>query len=69
MIAGYKKYGKEFFIQGNHGRKPSGAFTEEFKTEIELLYTNKYFDCTYTSFKEYLETRENIKILALNLKI
>ena len=62
MIAGYKKYGKEFFVHGNRGRKPSTAFTEDFKTTIELLYTNKYFDCTYTSFKEYLESRENIKI-------
>ncbi len=21
MLAGYKKYGKEFFVHGNHGRK------------------------------------------------
>lgn len=65
MIAGYKEYGKEFFIHGNRGRKPSIALSEDLKTEIELLYTNKYFDCTYTAFKEYLETRENIK-LSLN---
>ena len=62
MIAGYKKFGKEFFVHGNRGRKPVNALTEEFKTEIELLYINKYFDCTYTSFQEYLETRENIKL-------
>lgn len=62
MIAGYKKYGKEFFVHGNRGRKPSRALSEDLKTEIELLYTNKYFDCTYTAFKEYLETRENIKL-------
>lgn len=62
MIAGYKEYGKEFFIHGNRGRKPSNAFSEEFKTEIELLYINKYFDCTYTSFQEYLASRENINL-------
>lgn len=62
MIAGYKEFGKEFFIHGNRGRKPVKALTEELKTEIELLYTNKYFDCTYTSFKEYLDTRENIHL-------
>lgn len=62
MIAGYKKFGKEFFVHGNRGRKPVNALTEEFKTEIELLYINKYFACTYTSFQEYLETRENIKL-------
>ena len=47
MIAGYKKFGKEFFVHGNRGRKPVNALTEDYKTEIELLYINKYFDCTY----------------------
>ena len=62
MIAGYKEFGKEFFVHGNRGRKPKNALTDEFKTEIELLYLNKYFDCTYTKFKEFLETRENINL-------
>jgi len=62
MIAGYKEFGKEFFVHGNRGKKPVRALTDEFKTEIELLYTTKYFDCTYTAFQEYLETRENIKL-------
>lgn len=62
MIAGYKQFGKAFFVHGNRNRKPASALSEEFKTEIELLYTNKYFDCTYTAFQEYLETRENIKL-------
>ena len=60
LIAGYKEYGKEFFIHGNRGRKPKHALTTEFKDEIETLYTSKYFDCTYTQFKEYLAERENI---------
>lgn len=62
MIVGYKNYGKEFFVHGNRGRKPVRALTEEFKTEIELLYITKYFDCTYTDFQEYLATRENINL-------
>ena len=32
MIAGYKEFGKEFFVHGNRGRKPKNALTEEFKT-------------------------------------
>ena len=60
LIAGYKEYGKEFFIHGNRGRKPKHALTEEFKDEIETLYTSKYFDCTYTQFTEFLAERENI---------
>ena len=57
MIARYKKLGKEFFVHGNRRIKPVNALTEAFKTEIKLLYINKYFDYTYTSFQEYLETR------------
>ena len=60
LIAGYKQFGKEFFIHGNRGRKPKHALSSEFKDEIETLYTSKYFDCTYTQFTEYLAERENI---------
>ena len=60
LISGYKEYGKEFFVHGNRGRKPKHALTTEFKDEIELLYTSKYFDCTFTQFTEYLAERENI---------
>lgn len=60
LIAGYKEFGKEFFVHGNRGRKPKHALTDEFKDEIETLYTSKYFDCTYTQFTEYLAERENI---------
>ena len=60
LIAGYKEFGKEFFVHGNRGRKPKHALTAEFKDEIETLYSSKYFDCTYTQFTEYLAERENI---------
>ena len=60
MIAGYKEFGKEFFVHGNRGRKPKHALSCELKDEIELLYNSKYFDCTYTQFTEYLAERENI---------
>ena len=60
LIAGYKEYGKEFFVHGNRGKKPKHALTDEFKNEIETLYISKYFDCTYTQFTEYLAERENI---------
>lgn len=60
LIAGYKKYGKEFFVHCNRGRKPKHALSSELKDEIELLYTSKYLDCTYTQFTEYLADRENI---------
>lgn len=62
LIAGYKEFGKEFFVHGNRGRKPKHALTDAFKDEIEVLYTSKYFDCTYTQFTEYLAERENISL-------
>lgn len=60
LIAGYKKYGKEFFIHGNRGRKPAHALSNLDKDTIVELYEAKYFDCTYTQFTEYLAERENI---------
>lgn len=60
LINGYKEFGKEFFIHGNHGRKPAHALLEEDKDQIEDLYITKYFDCTYTQFTEFLAERENI---------
>lgn len=60
LVAGYKKFGKEFFVHGNRGRKPVTALTLEIKDKIEDLYNTKYFDCTYTLFTEFLAERENI---------
>ena len=62
MIAGYKEKGKQFFVHGNRGRKPSHALSEQQKSEIEQLYLSKYFDCNYTVFSELLAQRENIFI-------
>lgn len=62
LIAGYKEFGKEFFIHGNRGRKPAHALSDEQKNQIEDLYITKYFDCTYTQFAEFLAERENISI-------
>lgn len=60
LIAGYNKFGKEFFVHGNRGRIPSHALSLDHKNTIEDLYNNKYFDCTYTLFAELLAQRENI---------
>ena len=46
LIVGYNEFGKEFFVHGNRGRKPSHALKNDFKDEIEILYTSKYYDCT-----------------------
>lgn len=60
LIAGYKEFGKVFFVHGNRGRKPAHALSDDDKNQIEDLYNTKYFDCTYTQFSEFLAERENI---------
>lgn len=39
LIAGYKEYGKEFFVHGNRGRKPKHALSSEFK-DYKSQYQN-----------------------------
>lgn len=60
MLSGYLNKGKLYFIHGNRGRLPYHSVSNELKDTIELLYISKYYDCTYTSFTEYLRERENI---------
>lgn len=69
MIAGYKEKGKEYFIHGNRGRSPAIALPNELKDEIEQLYLSKYYDCTYTSFSEFLAERENIFVSVDEIRV
>lgn len=62
MIAGYKAYGKEFFIHGNRGRQPQHTLSIELKEQIIDLYTSKYWDCNYRFFTELLARHENINV-------
>ena len=62
MIAGYKAYGKEFFVHGNRGRQPQHTLTPELKQQIINLYTSKYWDCNYRFFTELLARHENITV-------
>ena len=50
MVAGYKAYGKEFFVHGNRGRQPQHTLSIELKQQIIDLYTSKYWDCNYRFF-------------------
>ena len=62
MIAGYKAYGKEFFVHGNRGRQPQHTLSVELKQQIIDLYTSKYWDCNYRFFTELLAKHENINV-------
>ena len=62
LVLGYKTFGKEFFVHGNHDRKPVHALSTQDKDKIEELYISKYYDCSYTQFTEFLAERENIHL-------
>ena len=62
MIIGYKKYGKEYFIHGNRGRKPVTTISDNTRKMVLDLYRNKYYDANFTHFSELLESNEGIKV-------
>lgn len=62
MIKGYKESGKEFFIHGNRGRKPSHTLDANTKQLILDLYCTKYYDANITHFSELLKKHENIEV-------
>lgn len=58
----YKTKGKEGFIHGNRGRKPSTTISQEIKEKIINLYsTDTFSNANYNHFKELLQ-RNDIKI-------
>ncbi|MBZ9606437.1 ISNCY family transposase [Clostridium estertheticum] len=62
MVKGYKESGKEFFIHGNRGRKPSHALTVNTKQLILDLYRTKYSEANFTHFSELLKKHHNITV-------
>ena len=64
MLAGYKKYGKEFFVHGNRGRKPATTIPAQSRQIIVDLYRNKYFNANFQHFTELLAKHEQIHISA-----
>lgn len=62
MLAGYEKYGKEFFSHGNKGRKPAITIPDQVKESVILLYRNKYYDANIRHFTELLREKESIEI-------
>ena len=62
MLAGYKKYGKEFFVHGNKGRKPATTIPDDTRRSIVDLYRTKYYDANFRHFSELLEKYEQITV-------
>jgi len=62
LIIGYKNYGKEFFVHGNHAHKPVTTISIETKQLILNLYQTKYFGANLTHFQELLADIETIEV-------
>ena len=62
LIIIYKEKGKSGFVHGNRSRKPVSTIDKSISENIILLYKNKYYDFNFVHFKEFLETKENIKV-------
>ena len=60
LIKGYQEYGKEYFVHGNRGRKPSTTTPVEIRSSVVDLYRTKYFDANFTHFTELLAAHEGI---------
>lgn len=58
----YRAEGKEAFVHGNTGRKPSHAFSDQQIADIISLYNSKYWDANFTHCCELLEKHDGIKI-------
>jgi transposase len=68
MIQGYKEQGKEFFLHGNHGRKPATKIPEEQRELIIDLYNTKYSEANFTHYAQLLEKHENIHVSAETIR-
>lgn len=62
LIIKYKEKGKSGFVHGNRSKKPVNTLDKSISEDIILLYKNKYYDFNFNHFKDFLETKENIKV-------
>lgn len=62
MLKGYETHGKAFFSHGNRGRKPAITIADRTKSEILLLYENKYDGANIRHFTELLAEHEGIRV-------
>lgn len=67
LIQKYNELGKEAFVHGNRGRKPSTTIPEETKNFIICLYKDEYPDANYQQFCEILFEDHDISISSTTL--
>ena len=64
MLQGYSRSGKDFFIHGNRGKKPTTTISIEIRQKVIDLYRNKYFEANFEHYTELLKKNEDISISA-----
>ena len=69
MLAGYKKYGKEFFVHGNKGRKPATTIPDETRRSIVDLYRTKFMMQTSAISPSYWKSMNRSRYHPLLLPI
>lgn len=56
MIAGYKEYGKAYFVHGNRDRKPATKISPETEARIIAIYKDSLYDgANFAHFHELLQ--------------
>jgi len=64
MLQGYNRFGKDFFVHGNRGKKPATAISLEIRKQVIDLYRTKYFEANFEHYTELLKRNEGISICA-----
>ena len=64
MLQGYSRFGKDFFVHGNRGKKPATAISLEIRKQVIDLYRTKYFEANFEHYTELLKRNEGISICA-----
>lgn len=62
LLLKYDQIGKEAFIHGNTGRKPTHAFSNAQKLEIVALYNKKYFDANFVHASQLMARHDGINV-------
>ena len=55
MLKGYREHGKQFFIHGNRGRRPSTVIPLSTRNAVLDLYRTKYYDANFQHYSELLD--------------
>ena len=63
-MQGYNRFGKDFFVHGNRGKKPATAISLEIRKQVIDLYRTKYFEANFEHYTELLKKNEGISISA-----